>query len=118
VALLDAIKAVAMFQKVNIPILGVVENMSTFICPDCGKRYDIFGSGGVQRFAQHTKLPFLGEIPIHVPLRERGDAGTTPANFDDPQVAPCLDQIARQLVRELSRRARLHPAMPQLPVLG
>ena len=60
VALLDAVKAIAMFRKVNIPMLGMVENMSGFVCPDCGKRYDIFGSGGAKRRAAELGIPFLG----------------------------------------------------------
>jgi len=77
VALLDAVKAIAMFRKVNIPILGMVENMSGFICPDCNKKYDIFGSGGARRKAEELKVPFLGEVPINISIRENGDAGTT-----------------------------------------
>ena len=69
VALLDAVKAIAMFRKVNIPILGMVENMSGFICPDCGKRYDIFGSGGARRKAEELNVPFLGEVPINMQIR-------------------------------------------------
>src|SRR6516162_3846287 len=64
VALLDAVKAIAMFRKVNIPVLGVVENMSYFICPDCGKQYDIFGHGGAKSRAAELSIPFLGEVPI------------------------------------------------------
>src|SRR3954463_11615862 len=80
VALLDAVKAIAMFRKVHIPILGMVENMSYFICPDCGKRYDIFGSGGAERRAQEMQIPFLGEVPINISIRVHGDEGRTSAN--------------------------------------
>lgn len=118
VALLDAIKAMAMFQKVKIPITGIVENMSTFICPDNGKRYDIFGSGGARRLAEEAEIPFLGEIPITIPMRERGDEGTTQLNLLDPVVAPFIDKIIYQLARRLADQARLNPAQPQLPVLG
>lgn len=118
VALLDAIKAVAMFKKVNIPILGIVENMSTFICPDNGKRYDIFGNGGAREFAEQSSIPFLGEIPINIQLRERGDAGQTMANFDDAEVAPYLEKIAYQLVRCLADRAKENPVRPSLPILS
>ena len=75
VALLDAVKAIAMFRKVNIPMLGMVENMSYFLCPDSGKRYDIFGSGGARAKAAELDVPFLGEVPIKIRIRERGDAG-------------------------------------------
>ncbi len=69
VALLDAVKAVSMFKKVSIPILGMVENMSGFTCPDCGKTYDIFGSGGTRDKAEELGVPFLGTLPIDVTLR-------------------------------------------------
>ena len=77
VALIDAVKAITMFKKVNIPILGIVENMSYFLCPDNGKRYDIFGHGGAQRKAQELAAPFLGEVPINIQLRINGDEGRT-----------------------------------------
>src|SRR5262245_21875653 len=83
VALLDAIKAVAMFRKVNIPILGMVENMSGFVCPDCGKRYDIFGSGGAEKRAAELGIGFLGAVPIQIDIRVAGDQGNTAANFDN-----------------------------------
>lgn len=118
VALLDAIKAIAMFHKVKIPVAGIVENMSTFICPDNGKRYDIFGSGGARRLAEEAEIPFLGEIPINISMRERGDEGTSQANLEDPNVAPFIDKIAYQLARRMADIARQNPSKPQLPVLG
>lgn len=118
VALIDAIKAVSMFEKVKIPIVGLVENMSSFICPDNGKQYDIFGKGGARKYAQQARIPFLGEIPINIQMRERGDAGQMGANFDDPHVAPFLESIACQLCRTLAQRAAASPAQTQLPVLG
>ena len=93
VALLDAVKAIAMFRKVNIPVLGMVENMSYFICPDCGKRYDIFGSGGAKRRAAELDVPFLGEVPINIGIRERGDAGETSGNFTDDATSDFFQQI-------------------------
>jgi ATP-binding protein involved in chromosome partitioning len=118
VALLDAIKAVAMFQQVKIPVVGIVENMSTFICPDNGKRYDIFGSGGAKQYANESGLPFLGEIPINIQLRQRGDDGKTSGNFDDPAVEPYLTEIAANVTRQLSRLNAAAPVRPTLPVLG
>jgi len=67
-----------------------VENMSFFICPDTGKRYDIFGTGGAERTAKELEIPFLGEVPIQIPIREHGDAGKTAANYDDAQARPYL----------------------------
>ncbi len=118
VALIDAVKAVAMFEKVKIPVAGMIENMSSFICPDNGKRYDIFGSGGARQFAEQAGIPFLGEIPINIQLRERGDLGQMNANFDDPNVGPYLEKIAYQLAKHLSQLAAERPLQAQLPVLG
>ncbi len=118
VALIDAIKAVRMFRKVKIPVIGLIENMSSFICPDNGKRYDIFGKGGAREYASQDKIDFLGEIPINISLRERGDMGNMAANFDDPEVAPFLEDIAYTLCKNLARRAAETPVTAQLPVLG
>lgn len=118
VALLDAVKAVAMFRKVKIPILGVVENMSGFLCPDNHKRYDIFGSGGARQMAEDAGIPFLGDVPITIAMRERGDEGTTQENLDDPTIAPFIDKIAYQVARRIADQTRTNPSTPQLPVLG
>jgi ATP-binding protein involved in chromosome partitioning len=75
VALIDARKAAAMFSKVNVPVLGLIENMSYFLCPSDGKRYDIFGSGGGEREAKRLQVPLLGQIPIDIATRESGDRG-------------------------------------------
>src|SRR5246127_5629232 len=75
VALIDARKAATMFEKVNVPVLGLVENMSYFISPDSGKRYDIFGSGGGEREAKRLRVPLLGQVPIDIATREGGDRG-------------------------------------------
>jgi ATP-binding protein involved in chromosome partitioning len=117
VALLDATKAIAMFRKVNIPILGMVENMSFFICPDTQKRYDIFGTGGAKRTAKDLDIPFLGEVPIQIPIREHGDAGKTAANYDDPAARPYLESICERLVGHLAAANAARPPMPSLPVL-
>jgi len=75
-SLIDARKAMNMFQRLEIPILGLVENMSYFIAPDTGNRYDIFGHGGAHRTAEELGLDFLGEIPLHMAIREFSDSGT------------------------------------------
>lgn len=118
VALLDAAKAIAMFRLVNIPVLGMIENMSGFICPDCQKRYDIFGSGGAAKEAREAGVPFLGEVPINMQIRVHGDEGKTTANFQDATVAPYLEKICVQLARNLAENAAHNPAVPTLPVLG
>src|SRR3984893_5498984 len=75
VALIDARKAATMFDKVNVPVLGLIENMSYFICPCDGKSYDIFGSGGGDREAKRLRVPLLGQIPLDIATRESGDRG-------------------------------------------
>jgi len=118
VALLDATKAITMFRKVNIEVLGMVENMSYFICSNCGTRHDIFSSGGARRRAEELGVPFLGEVPLNIQVRILGDQGRVGASFDDPAVAPYLDDLCRNLVRGLVSRHRQQPAMPSLSVLG
>ncbi len=117
VALIDAIKAVGMFRKVKIPVLGLIENMSSFVCPDNGKEYDIFGKGGAEQYAKQDQIDFLGSIPISIDLRKRGDAGEMLKNFDDPNVAPTLETIATNLCRTLADRVKANPIQAQLPVL-
>jgi ATP-binding protein involved in chromosome partitioning len=74
-ALIDARRGIAMFKRVNVPVLGIVENMSTFICPKCGERSDIFGHGGARKEAERLGVPFLGEVPLDMTIRETSDAG-------------------------------------------
>jgi ATP-binding protein involved in chromosome partitioning len=74
-ALIDARRGIAMFKRVNVPVLGIVENMSYFLCPQCGTRSDIFGHGGARREAERHGVPFLGEVPLHMTIREKSDAG-------------------------------------------
>ena len=75
-SLIDARRGLAMFKKVNVPVLGIVENMSYFQCPQCGTRSDIFGHGGARLEAERLGVPFLGEIPLHMSIRATSDAGT------------------------------------------
>ncbi len=118
VALLDAVKAIAMFRKVNIPVLGMIENMSGFVCPDCQKRYDIFGCGGAQKEAEELSVPFLGDVPINIQIRLHGDEGKTMDNFEDAVVAPYLEKICYRLASGLAASAAQNPPAPSLPVLG
>jgi ATP-binding protein involved in chromosome partitioning len=99
VALIDARKASTMFAKVNVPLLGLVENMSYFVCPGDGKRYDIFGSGGGEREAARLQIPLLGTIPIDIETREAGDRGM-PIVFEKPHhpVSECYLKIAARLL--------------------
>ena len=75
VALADAIKGVAMFRKVGVPVLGIVENMSYFQCPHCSERTEIFGHGGGKAQAGRLGVPFLGDVPLEAEIRDSGDAG-------------------------------------------
>ena len=76
IALLDVRRGLAMFNKVNVPVLGIIENMSTFMCPHCGEESQIFGHGGAKECAKELKVPFLGEIPLDMVIRETSDSGT------------------------------------------
>ena len=98
VALIDARKASAMFQRVNVPVLGLIENMSYFVSPSDNKRYDIFGNGGGEREAARLKVPLLGQIPIDIETREAGDQGA-PVTFasKDNQVALEFKKVALKL---------------------
>src|SRR6266571_5297214 len=101
VALIDARKAATMFDKVNVPVIGLIENLSYFVCPGDGKRYDIFGSGGGAREAKRLRVPLLGEIPIDIATREAGDRGMpivgedrqSPVTVEFKKVAESLRKI-------------------------
>ena len=97
VALLDARKALDMFQKLKTPVLGLIENMSTFCCPNCGHETQIFGHGGVRAEAEKLGLPFLGELPLALSVRQAGDAGTPIAATDAPE-AEAYARLAQRLV--------------------
>jgi len=116
-ALLDAVKAIAMFRKVNIDVVGMVENMSHFLCPACHSRHDIFGSGGARRKAAELEVPFLGEVPLNTQMRIHGDEGKVAASFQDADSAPYLEALAGNLVRQLVARHRQKPPLPSLTVL-
>ncbi len=92
-ALIDARRGIAMFKRVNVPVLGIVENMSYFLCPECGTRSDIFGHGGARHEAERLDVPFLGEVPLHMTIREKSDAGP----------AGGRDRAGRRARRDLSR---------------
>jgi ATP-binding protein involved in chromosome partitioning len=102
VALIDARKAATMFEKVNVSVLGLIENMSYFVSPDSGKRYDIFGSGGGAREAKRLRVPLLGQIPIDIATRESGDRGMPiTSEAGDSPVAREFIRIAEQLRKTL-----------------
>jgi ATP-binding protein involved in chromosome partitioning len=98
-ALVDARRGIAMFRRVNVPVLGIVENMSYFQCPECGTRADIFGHGGARHEAERQGVPFLGEVPLHMDIREKSDAGL-------PVVATDPDGPHAMIYRTIAARVR------------
>jgi ATP-binding protein involved in chromosome partitioning len=96
-ALIDARRGVAMFKRVNVPVLGIVENMSYFLCPSCGTRSDIFGHGGARKEAERQGVPFLGEVPLHMTIREKSDSGL-------PVVATEPDGPHAKIYREIAAK--------------
>ena len=106
IALLDARKALNMFRKVDVPVLGIIENMSYFLCPHCGGRSEIFSHGGARATAEKFGVDFLGEIPLDLAIREQTDAGRPPvvAQPDGPQAAAYL-AIARLVMAKLDQPA-------------
>jgi ATP-binding protein involved in chromosome partitioning len=111
-ALIDARRGIAMFKRVEVPVLGIVENMSTFICPHCGGRSDIFGHGGARAEAERLAVPFLGEVPLTMAIREKSDAGL-PIVATDPAsaVAGIYRSIAEKVWQAIdASRATARPA--------
>jgi ATP-binding protein involved in chromosome partitioning len=103
VATLDVVKSMEMFKKVNVPLLGIVENMAYFVAPDTGRRYDIFGVGGAARLAGQLGVPLLGQIPLGVSIREGGDGGRPAVTSDAPDAyAEAFREIARKLAARVS----------------
>lgn len=104
VALQDVYKSVSMAQKVGIPILGIVENQSYFICDSCEKRHELFGQGGGQKIAEYANAPLLGQVPLDPAARQWGDAGTPVVEASPGSTsAKALIAIAERLVEELAR---------------
>jgi ATP-binding protein involved in chromosome partitioning len=98
-ALIDARRGIAMFRRVNVPVIGIVENMSTFICPHCGTSSDIFGHGGARHEADRLGVPFLGEVPLDMVIRQKSDAG-------EPVVASAPDGPLAESFRAIAARVR------------
>ncbi|HEV2707985.1 MAG TPA: Mrp/NBP35 family ATP-binding protein [Pyrinomonadaceae bacterium] len=115
VAVSDVRRALRMFETVNVPILGIVENMSYFVAPDTGVRYNIFGEGGGQRLAETYHVPFLGAIPLGMEVREGGDRGVpvVVAHPESPQA-----EAFRRVSEEVARRVSIEAMKPELVVLG
>jgi len=114
VSLADVRRAVNMFEQVNVPVLGVIENMSYFIAPDTGTKYEIFGKGGGQKLADEYGLNFLGEVPLGMEVREGGDTGkpVVVSAPDSPQAA-----AFRKVAEEVARRISIEAMKPELTIL-
>ncbi|TCD11905.1 iron-sulfur cluster carrier protein ApbC [Oricola cellulosilytica] len=110
-ALIDARKGLNMFRKVEVPLLGIVENMSYFICDKCGERHDIFGHGGAKKEAERIGVPFLGEVPLTMDIREKSDDGT-PIVVSDPDSphAAVYRSIAEKVQDRLKEERAMMPA--------
>ena len=110
IALIDARKAIAMFQKVKVPILGIVENMSMFVCENCGHEHPIFGHGGARATAEALAMPFLGEIPLVPKIRELSDAGT-PVIVTEPEgkESAAFMEVAKKVATALESPQRPAP---------
>jgi ATP-binding protein involved in chromosome partitioning len=107
IALLDARKALKMFEKVDVPVLGIVENMATHVCSNCGHEEHIFGEGGGERMAAQYAVPYLGSLPLDIRIREQSDGGTpTVVAMPDSELTARYREIARNAAGRLSRQPR------------
>jgi ATP-binding protein involved in chromosome partitioning len=113
VSLADSRRAVAMYKKLNIPTLGIVENMSYFVCPNCSHESDIFGKSGGEKMAEELGVPFLGGIPIYQPIREGGDSGV-PLLISEPDApaARAIVDVAARAAAQVSIAAYKQPTIP------
>jgi ATP-binding protein involved in chromosome partitioning len=120
VALLDAMKALRMYEKLGVECVGVVENMSYYICPQCGRRDHVFGHGGARRAAEEQNVPFLGGIPLNIDLRLLGDEGKPDDCFARPAgyVIEAIEQVVTRLRDVVSQRGKQRRPLPQLKVSG
>lgn len=116
VAVADTRRAVQMYRKLNIPTLGLIENMSHFVCPGCGRESDLFGKGGGAKLADDLMVPFLGHIPLYEPVRSAGDAGM-PIVLSDPHSAPSVALLAaaERVAQQVSIAAYSRRAIPLAP---
>jgi ATP-binding protein involved in chromosome partitioning len=116
-ALIDARRGVSMFKRVNVPVLGIVENMSYFLCPHCGERSDIFGHGGAHKEADRLGVPFLGEVPLHMSIREKSDAGLpVVATEPDGPHAKIYRDIAAKVWDQIKPGAAAGRAAPKIVI--
>jgi ATP-binding protein involved in chromosome partitioning len=117
IALLDAKKGIEMFNKVEVPVLGVVENMAIHICSECGHKEHIFGEGGGDRIAQDYKVPLLGALPLSMKIRQQVDAGApTVVAEPDSAEAALYGDISRNMAVQLSLQGSAGPVFPNIVI--
>ena len=119
VSLIDARKGLLMFQQVNVPVLGIVENMSYFVCDECGKRHEIFRYGGGRRASEELGVPFLGEVPLDPRVTLGGDQGApVVTSAPDSPASQALREVARNLIVQLEATAAQRAPLPTLDLTG
>jgi ATP-binding protein involved in chromosome partitioning len=119
VSLIDARKGLLMFQQVNVPVLGIVENMSYFVCDECGKRHEIFRYGGGRRASEELGVPFLGEVPLDPKVTWGGDQGApVVTSAPDSPASQALREVARKLIAQLEATAAQRAPLPTLDLTG
>jgi ATP-binding protein involved in chromosome partitioning len=96
-SLIDAARAIDLFRKTDVPVLGIVENMASYVCPHCGEASNPFGSGGAEAEAERLGVPFLGRLPLSIELRRASDAGAPPAAGDGPEAQAFADLAGKLL---------------------
>jgi ATP-binding protein involved in chromosome partitioning len=119
VSLADTRRAISMYRKLNIPAIGLIENMSFFACPGCGVETDLFGRGGGEALARELSVPFLGSIPLHAPIREGGDSGV-PIVISEPESTPAraIFAAAERVAQQISISAHSRKTIPLVQVPG
>jgi ATP-binding protein involved in chromosome partitioning len=117
VSLADSRRAIRMYQKLNIPALGIIENMSHFVCPNCSHEADIFGHGGGQKMAEEMNVTFLGRVPIYQPIREGSDIGV-PLMLSEPEspAARAIMATAERIAAEVSIASYKRAPIPLTPI--
>lgn len=118
IALLDARRAVKMYEQLNVPCIGIIENMSYYLCPECGHRDELFDHGGAEAAARELDIPFLGEIPLNAKIRVFGDDGTPEKLFTDTEdfVSEAISRVVANTAGQISIKSELQPAVPTLSI--
>ena len=118
IALQDARRAVQMYEQLKVGCLGIIENMSYYVCPQCGHRDELFDHGGAKKAAEELGVPFLGEIPLNAKVRVHGDRGTPEKIFSDVDdyVRDAIDQVVTNTAGQISVRCQAQAEAPTLSV--